>query len=146
MTEYDPSEPIARRPFNLSAWIDDHRDQLRPPVANKQVWRDADKALKTARAETKTRHDLIENQYSAVSGAEFAHALEVAGHRGNAIHVAGNGFGDHAGDLLTQLIHGGFECGQIVEGEGHRVLRQYFGHAGRTRYPESERARPRLDE
>lgn len=42
MTEYDPSEPIARRPFNLSAWIDDHRDQLRPPVANKQVWRDAD--------------------------------------------------------------------------------------------------------
>ena len=39
--EYDPA-PSQRRPFPLSQWIDDHRDQLRPPVANKQVWRDAD--------------------------------------------------------------------------------------------------------
>lgn len=41
MTDYDPS-PIERRPFSLDAWIEDHRDELRPPVANKQVWRDAD--------------------------------------------------------------------------------------------------------
>ncbi len=41
MTDYDPA-PLERRPFNLNRWIDDHRDELTPPVANKQVWREAD--------------------------------------------------------------------------------------------------------
>ncbi|MEM9613025.1 MAG: 3-hydroxyanthranilate 3,4-dioxygenase [Actinomycetota bacterium] len=41
MTEYDP--PIdRRRPFNLMGWIEDHRHELVPPVANKQIWREAD--------------------------------------------------------------------------------------------------------
>lgn len=42
MSEYDPTPVTARRPFNLQAWIDAHRHELRPPVANKQVWREAD--------------------------------------------------------------------------------------------------------
>ena len=42
MTEYDPSPVAQRRPFRLQQWIDEHRDELRPPVANKQVWREAD--------------------------------------------------------------------------------------------------------
>lgn len=42
MTDYDPSIPGQRRPFPLQRWIDDHRDELRPPVANKQIWREAD--------------------------------------------------------------------------------------------------------
>jgi len=42
MTEYDPKDPANRRPFNLLQWVDDHREELTPPVANKQVWRDAD--------------------------------------------------------------------------------------------------------
>lgn len=41
MTDYDPS-PTERRPFNLMKWIDDHRADLTPPVANKQIWREAD--------------------------------------------------------------------------------------------------------
>ena len=41
MTDYDPA-PSERRPFDLATWIADHRDELRPPVANKQVWRQAD--------------------------------------------------------------------------------------------------------
>lgn len=40
-TNYDPS-PTERRPFNLMTWIADHRDDLTPPVANKQIWREAD--------------------------------------------------------------------------------------------------------
>ncbi len=40
-TNYDPS-PLERRPFNLQRWIDDHREDLTPPVANKQIWREAD--------------------------------------------------------------------------------------------------------
>ena len=42
MTDYDPTPATNRRPFNLQQWIDDHRDELVPPVANKQVWREAD--------------------------------------------------------------------------------------------------------
>ena len=42
MSIYDPSPATERRPFNLLAWIDEHRDELTPPVANKQVWREAD--------------------------------------------------------------------------------------------------------
>lgn len=40
-TDYDPPAG-QRRPFSLTQWIDDHRDELRPPVSNKQVWREAD--------------------------------------------------------------------------------------------------------
>jgi 3-hydroxyanthranilate 3,4-dioxygenase len=42
MPEYDPSSPHDRRPFDLHGWIDAHRDELTPPVSNKQVWRQAD--------------------------------------------------------------------------------------------------------
>ena len=31
-----------RAPINFSRWIDDHRDKLRPPVGNAQVWEDGD--------------------------------------------------------------------------------------------------------
>lgn len=30
------------KPFNFRDWIDDHRDALKPPVCNKQVFRDAE--------------------------------------------------------------------------------------------------------
>lgn len=42
MTDYDPTDPLQRRPFSLQRWIDDHRDQLTPPVSNRQVFRDAE--------------------------------------------------------------------------------------------------------
>ena len=31
-----------RAPINFSRWIDGHRDKLRPPVGNAQVWEDGD--------------------------------------------------------------------------------------------------------
>ena len=31
-----------RTPFNLQRWIDEHREWLRPPVGNAQIWEDAD--------------------------------------------------------------------------------------------------------
>lgn len=42
MTNADPAIATDRRPFNLMAWVEEHRHQLRPPVANKQIWREAD--------------------------------------------------------------------------------------------------------
>ena len=41
VTDYDPT-PRQRRPFSLTKWVEANRDQLRPPVANKQIWREAD--------------------------------------------------------------------------------------------------------
>jgi 3-hydroxyanthranilate 3,4-dioxygenase len=35
-------EAVVRRPFNLAQWIEEHRDLLKPPVGNAQVWEDAD--------------------------------------------------------------------------------------------------------
>ena len=34
------------RAFNLQQWIDDHRDRLRPPVGNQQMWEGTDMVLK----------------------------------------------------------------------------------------------------
>jgi 3-hydroxyanthranilate 3,4-dioxygenase len=30
------------KPFNFQRWIDEHAHQLKPPVGNQQIWRDAD--------------------------------------------------------------------------------------------------------
>lgn len=31
-----------QRPFNFKKWIDEHRDLLKPPVNNKQIWQDTE--------------------------------------------------------------------------------------------------------
>ncbi len=33
---------MMRAPLNLSRWIEDHRDVLKPPVGNAQIWEDGD--------------------------------------------------------------------------------------------------------
>ena len=48
MTEFDPSDASQRRPFSLQRWIDEHRNELVPPVAKKQVWREADMIIMIA--------------------------------------------------------------------------------------------------
>ena len=35
-----------RAPLNLSRWIEDHRDVLKPPVGNAQIWEDGDFIVK----------------------------------------------------------------------------------------------------
>lgn len=35
-------EPMRLVPLNLMKWIEDHKDVLKPPVGNAQIWRDAD--------------------------------------------------------------------------------------------------------
>ena len=35
-------EPTRLVPLNLMKWIEDHKDVLKPPVGNAQIWRDAD--------------------------------------------------------------------------------------------------------
>ena len=38
----NPVDTTERRPFNLMQWVEQHREDLRPPVSNKQIWREAD--------------------------------------------------------------------------------------------------------
>lgn len=33
---------MIRAPFNFKQWIEDHRDQLKPPVSNKLIWEDSE--------------------------------------------------------------------------------------------------------
>ena len=37
-----PQATMMRAPFNFQRWIDEHRDLLKPPVGNAQVWEDTD--------------------------------------------------------------------------------------------------------
>lgn len=32
---------MVQKPFNLQAWIDEHRDELKPPVGNRNLYKDA---------------------------------------------------------------------------------------------------------
>ena len=48
---------VMRAPLNLARWIDEHRDLLKPPVGNAQVWEDAD-FIVTRRRRTEPAHGL----------------------------------------------------------------------------------------
>ena len=74
-------------------------------------------------------HYLVKDQYSAMAGAELAHAFKIALDRRDAVHVAGDGFGNHAGHLIAQLVHGSFQCLEVIKGQGDSVLCQHVWHA-----------------
>jgi 3-hydroxyanthranilate 3,4-dioxygenase len=38
----EPMPILTRLPFNLNGWIDEHRDLLKPPVGNAQIYADSD--------------------------------------------------------------------------------------------------------
>jgi 3-hydroxyanthranilate 3,4-dioxygenase len=59
-----------QRPFNFKQWIDEHRHLLKPPVANKQIWQDADFIVMIV-AGPNSRKDYHYNE-----GEEFFYQLE----------------------------------------------------------------------
>ena len=58
------------RTFNLRQWIDEHRDQLRPPVGNKQVFHDSEFIIMVVSGPN-SRTD-----YHVDPGEEFFYQLE----------------------------------------------------------------------
>jgi 3-hydroxyanthranilate 3,4-dioxygenase len=58
------------KPLNFKAWIDAHRDLLRPPVGNAQIWADRE-FMVTVVGGPNARTDFHVNQ-----GEEFFHQLE----------------------------------------------------------------------
>jgi 3-hydroxyanthranilate 3,4-dioxygenase len=57
-------------PFNFKAWIDDHRDQLKPPVCNKQVYEQDDFIIMVVGGPNGRR------DYHYDEGPEFFYQLE----------------------------------------------------------------------
>ena len=102
--------------------------------------------MHAAGAESEAGHHLVKDQYRAMASAELPHAFEVALDRWDAIHVAGNWLGNHTGDLITQLVHGGFERPEVIKGQGHGVLCQHFRHARGAGHAKRQRTGARLDQ
>lgn len=46
-----------QKPFNLMKWIEEHRDELKPPVSNKQFYTDADDVVVFVSGGPNTRND-----------------------------------------------------------------------------------------
>jgi len=57
-------------PYNLKAWVEEHRDQLKPPVGNKMVWQDTE-FLVMAVGGPNRRKD-----YHVEDGEEFFYQIE----------------------------------------------------------------------
>ena len=53
---------MIRRPFNLQAWIDEHRHELKPPVANRNLYHDAGDYIVMVVAGPNARKDYHFNQ------------------------------------------------------------------------------------
>ena len=51
-----------RRPFNLQKWIDEHRDELKPPVGNRNLYKDAGDYIVMIVAGPNARKDYHYNQ------------------------------------------------------------------------------------
>ena len=59
-----------QRPFPLQSWLDEHRHLLKPPVANKQIWQNAE-FIVMAVGGPNARKDFHYNE-----GEEFFYQLE----------------------------------------------------------------------
>ena len=97
-----------------------------------QVGVDAVCGLGAASVDSKTRHHLVKDEHAPRVYGDFAQCLEKARCRGNAAHVARDGFDDDGRDVLANagedLAHG---IG-VVEWSGQRMLGGIGGHAGRV--------------
>lgn len=70
------------RPFNFQRWIDEHRDLLRPPVGNSQLWEDAGLLVTIVGApnqRTDFHDDPIEEFFYQIQGDMVLRVMEEEG-------------------------------------------------------------------
>ena len=79
--------------------------------------------LRAVCAKTKACHHFIEDENRTVLGTELAHAFKIARLGQDAVHVAGNRFGNDAGNLLAVRFKRLFQRVQVVKRQCNRVLR-----------------------
>jgi 3-hydroxyanthranilate 3,4-dioxygenase len=69
-------------PFNIEAWIAEHRDLLKPPVGNVQIWQDADLMVTIVggpNQRTDFHDDPLEEFFYQLSGNMVLRVMEEAG-------------------------------------------------------------------
>lgn len=111
-----------------------------------EVGRDADAFLHATGGDAKAGHDLVENEYAAVGGAELAHQFEVAGVGENESAVGGVGLDDDRGDGLALLGEGSAEGIGVVIIEDDRLGGEAGGDACAIGVAEGECAGAGFDE
>ena len=94
----------------------------------------------------KSGHDLIEDQYRPVLGAQAAQGVEVAWQRRDHVHVAGNRFDDHAGDLGAARGEHLLELCAVVVVQRQRMGRQRGGYTRRAWHAQCQRTGAGLDQ
>ncbi|MBB5077085.1 3-hydroxyanthranilate 3,4-dioxygenase [Nonomuraea endophytica] len=69
-------------PFNLATWIDEHADQLKPPVGNVQIWKEADLMVTVVggpNQRTDFHDDPIEEFFYQLKGGMVLRVMEEEG-------------------------------------------------------------------
>ena len=113
---------------------------------HREVGLDTVEGLGAALSDAEARHDFVDDEDGAVLRAELAHRAKEFGVAADHVHVAGDGFDDHAGDVVAPLGEGVLKLLRVVVLEHERVLRHGGGNTGRGRIAEGEHAGARLDE
>ena len=102
--------------------------------------------LCAAEGNTETGHDFVNDEDGAVFGGFFSHGVEEFLSRRNHIHIAGNGFDNHAGDFIAFFVEELFELFGIVVFENNRVVGDGSGDTGRARSAERQQAGAAFDQ
>ena len=110
------------------------------------VGRDAVQRLRAAQRHTEACHHLVVNQYCAVLCGGLAQGLDEFGAGTHQVHIARDGFQNHAGNLAGEFVKGLFQCVNVVIRQDDGVLRQIGGNACGTGIAEGEQARTSFDQ
>ena len=96
--------------------------------------------LRAAQRHAEAGHHLVVNQHCAVLRGGLAQGLDEFGAGTHQVHIAGNGFQNHTGNLAGEFVKGLFQCVNVVIRQDDGVLRQIGGNACGTWVAESEQA------
>ena len=96
----------------------------------RQIRLNTEKFLCAAVGHAEPSDDLVENQQRSLLRRQLPQLRQVAGLRRYASHIAGNRLDQRAGDFISVLLEGLFQCGNIVERHRERQLGQRLRDAG----------------
>ena len=107
-----------------------HRHPAADDFAHRgHIGRDAVQRLRAAQRHAEAGHYLVVNQHCAVLRGGLAQGLDEFGAGAHQVHIARDGFQNHAGNLAGEFVKGLFQRGNVVIRQDDGVLRQIGGNA-----------------
>ena len=110
------------------------------------VGRDAVQRLRAAQRHAEACHHLVVNQHCAVLCGGLAQGSDEFGAGAHQVHIARDGFQNHAGNLAGEFVKGLFQRGNVVIRQDDGVLRQIGGNACGAGIAEGEQAGTGFDQ